>query len=53
MLNLDNVQGHRISGLGTEELQWVSRESNDRYLMEVSDDLISYLNDIEGNSVPV
>ena len=51
MLNLDNIPGHQISGLGTEELQWVSRESNE-ILMEISDDLISCLNDIEGHFVP-
>ena len=52
MLNFENIPGHQISGLGTEELEWVSRESNDRFLKELSDDLISYLNDVEGSSVP-
>ena len=35
-LNLQNIPGEMISGLSTNELEWVSVESIDRYLSELT-----------------
>lgn len=47
MLNLANIPNNEISGLGTNDLEWVTAESNCRYVQEISDDFIRYLNDEE------
>lgn len=44
MINYDNIPDHQISGLDTEELEWVSEQSGDRYLEELSDGFLNYLN---------
>lgn len=51
MLNLQNVPNNEISGLGTDELQFVTNESSDRFLIEFSDDFLSFLNDAEERDV--
>ena len=51
MLNLQNVPNNAISGLGTDELQFVTNESSDRFLIEFSDDFLSFLNDAEEKDV--
>ena len=52
LINFDNIPSHMISGLGTEELEWVSSESNDRRLLELSDDFLNYLNSEEIKDIP-
>ena len=42
MINYDNIPDHQISGLDTEELEWVSEQSGDRYLEELSDGFLNY-----------
>jgi hypothetical protein len=51
MLNLSNIPGEEISGLGTDELNWVSEESGLRFLNELSSDFLRYLNDEEDTNI--
>ena len=51
MLNLANIPGEEISGLGTDELSWVSEESGSRFLNELSDDFLKYLNNEEDDTI--
>ena len=51
MLNLANIPGEQISGLGTDELNWVSEESGSRFINELSDDFIKYLNNEENTNI--
>ncbi len=44
MLNLANIPGGEISGLGSEELEWITEESGVRFLSELSNGFMSYLN---------
>lgn len=46
LLNLDNVPGGMISGLSDDMLEWVSKESNNRELIELSS---SFVNQILSN----
>ena len=43
LLDLNNVPGGQISGLNDEELQWITSETFDRYLYELSDDFVRSL----------
>jgi len=47
MLNLANIPGGEISGLGSEELEWITEESGVRFLSELSNGFMSYLNSEE------
>ena len=38
MLNLQNIPNNEISGLDTDVLNWVTIESSERYINEISDD---------------
>ena len=42
-LNLENIPGKQISGLDTNELEWVTEESSDRFLKELSKDFLDFL----------
>ena len=44
MINMDNVPNQQISGLSSDELEWVSEESGSRYITELSDEFLNYLN---------
>ena len=35
VLNLENVPGKMVSGLGTEELEWITKESSERFILEL------------------
>ena len=47
LLNLDNVSGHAIVGLDSEMLNWVTDESSDRMLYELSTSFLDLLNSEE------
>ena len=47
MLNYDNIPDRQISGLDSDELNWVSLESGTRYIKELSCDFLNYLNQEE------
>ena len=53
MLNLENVPGNEISGNSTEELDWITRESNDRYLYELSAAFVESLDNLEDFSIDI
>lgn len=44
MLNLRNIPNGEISGLSSEVLEWVTSESGDRYVEELSHGFLTYLN---------
>lgn len=43
LLNLNNIPNHQISGLNDEELNWVTNESSNRYLVELDPKLFNEL----------
>lgn len=47
LLNLQNIPGEIISGLGDDELNWVSSISNERYIWEMSPSFLDMLNSDE------
>lgn len=47
LLDMLNIPNGTITGLSTEELNWVTEESSERYLEEISDDFIRALSEIE------
>ena len=47
LLNLQNVPNNMISGIDSETLEWVTKESNKRSIFEWSDEFLKYLNDEE------
>ncbi len=49
LINLSNIPNGMISGLGTDELEWISVESNDRFIDEISGDFLRYLNEEEAS----
>ena len=53
MLNLNNVPGNEISGSSTEELDWITNESNERYLYELSAAFVENLNNLEDYSMDI
>ena len=44
LLNLENVPGNMVSGLGTDELEWVTTESSDRFVFELDPDFLKEMN---------
>lgn len=52
LLNLNNIPNHQLSGNDTNELDWITQESNDRFLIELSDEFINFINDAETTSIP-
>ena len=40
MSNLRNLPNEMVSGVSDEELQWITHESNDRYIKELSDEFL-------------
>ena len=36
LLNLENIPGNMISGMNNDDLLWVSHESSERYIAELS-----------------
>lgn len=44
LLNLENVPGNMVSGLGTDELEWVTTESSDRFVLELDPDFLKEMN---------
>lgn len=47
LLNLANVPGNEISGLSTEILDFITKESENRYLLELSNNFQNELNNLE------
>ena len=47
LLNLNNVPGNIISGMNSSELEWLTTESSERFVFELSDDFLSMLDGIE------
>ena len=43
MLNLRNLPNEMVSGVSDAELQWITHESNDRYIKELSDEFLKEL----------
>ena len=43
MSNLRNLPNEMISGVSDAELQWITHESNDRYIKELSDKFLKEL----------
>ena len=41
MMNFKNLPNEMVSGVSDEELEWIAKESNDRYLLELSDDFLN------------
>lgn len=52
MLNYENIPDRQISGLDTDELNWVAYESGTRYLTELSGEFLRYLNEEEEEMDP-
>jgi len=50
LINFTNIPNHMVSGLSGEELQWVTEESNSRYLLELDAGLFEKL--LEDGEVP-
>ena len=48
-INYENVPGGMISGMGDDLLEWVTRESNERRLYEISNGFLDHLNTIENS----
>ena len=48
--NFDNIPDQMISGLDCEELQWVTMESNEREIYEISGSFLSMLNDLDDSN---
>ena len=44
MINFKNVPNEMVSRVSDEELEWITRESNSRFLSELSDDFLSEFN---------
>ena len=44
LLNLENVPGNMVSGLGTDELEWVTTESSDTFVLELDPDFLKEMN---------
>lgn len=51
LLNLNNVPCGEISGMDEEHLDWVTGESSDRYIYEISQSFMEMLND-ESEDIP-
>lgn len=49
LLNLNNFPGKMISGVGDETLDFISRESNDRFLVELDPDFLNEIDTYEMN----
>ena len=52
LLDLNNVPGGQISGLNDEELKWITSETFDRHLSELSDDFVRSLEEPESDIDP-
>ena len=52
LLNLENVPGRIISGMDSGTSDWVSKESNERNLLEISDNFLDYLNSCDVHDIP-
>ena len=44
LLNLNNVPNNMLSGIDSETLEWLTKESNERSIFEWSDEFLDYLN---------
>lgn len=44
VLNLENVPGKIVSGLGTEELEWITKESSERFILELDQGFLNEMN---------
>jgi len=44
VLNLENVPGKMISGLSTEELDWITAESTERFILEMDPNFLDEMN---------
>ena len=45
LLDMTNIPGQQISGCGDDELEWITTESMDRYLYELSDTFVRRLDE--------
>ena len=52
LINFKNVPAAMISGLDTECLEWVSGESNERIVSEISSDFLDFLQSEEIKDIP-
>ena len=52
LLDFKNVPGGQISGVNDEESKWISSETFDRYLYELSDDFVRSLEEQENDINP-
>lgn len=52
LLNMQNIPNQQISGLSDYELKWVTKESDERFVKELSNGFLSYLNDEENEDIP-
>jgi len=48
---MQNIPNQQISGLCDEELNWVTEQSGDRYMAELSEGFLSYLNNEEKEDI--
>lgn len=51
LMNFENIPNQQIQGLNDNELQWVTQESGERFLTELSDSFLSYLNGEENENI--
>ena len=49
MINMDNIPNKMVSGVSDEELNWISKESCDRFLIELGEDFLSEYGSPESN----
>ncbi|PAA78213.1 hypothetical protein BOX15_Mlig009205g2 [Macrostomum lignano] len=52
LINYSNLPGEMVSGMSTEELAWVSSESNSRYLEELSEEFARKIESEEILDIP-
>ena len=52
LINFSNIPGNQISGLNDEMLAWVTEESNERVLEEISTSFLQSLDDITLSEIP-
>ena len=49
LINLSNIPNGMVSGATTDELNWITHQSSDRYISEISDSFLQYLNEEENS----
>ena len=51
-LDFRNIPGEMLSGVDTDELEWLESESTERFIKEMDPSFINMLNTIDDNSMP-